>query len=200
MNKNIILEQGYKPIIISLVITITLWLFISSFFGNIALFITLFIAFIYRNPSRHIFRNSQSVLAPIDSTIEAIDIVDGKQKIYCKVNLCNTHTLRAPSDGELKIKKYQHGLNLNPNTPKASLLNEQMVLKINNLKIKLISGICNSNINYLENKKVYQGEEIGLFLDGIVTIYVNSEYQLLVNIGDKLTSGQTILFRKPNKI
>ena len=195
-NSDLILKQGYKPIIISLVIVLLLQLFISSFLSNIVLVITLFLVFIYRNPSRHIFENSKSVLAPIDGKVMSIDYVNGKQKIYCKVSLCNTHILRAPQSGNIKVKKYQHGLNLNPNSYKANVLNEQITLKFNHIKLKLISGICNTNIIEIEDKTVCQGEDMGIFLDGIVEMTIKDDYKLLVKIGDKLTSGQTIIFKR----
>ena len=43
---------------------------------------------------------------------------------------------------------------------------------------------------------VSQGDKISVFLDGLVIITVAKENELMVNIGDKLTSGQTILFKK----
>ena len=152
--------------------------------------------FIYRNPSRHIFENSKSILSPIDGKIIAIDCVDGKQKIYCKVNLCNNHILRAPQSGNFKIKKYHHGLNLNPNSYKANILNEQITIKFKNLKLKLISGICNQTIEYSEKTEAMQGENIGLFLDGIAIMTVKENFSLMIDIGDKVTAGQTIIFKK----
>ena len=195
ISKDIILEQGYKPIIIALIIVVILELFISSFLSNIALFITIFILFIYRNPKRHVFSNKNSVLSPIDAKVIAIDNVNGKQQVYCKVNLCNTHILRAPTSGKIKIRKYQHGLNLNPNSYKASILNEQITVKFNDLKLKLISGFCNTKIEFTQKEIVNQGDDIGLFIDGLAILTIKKEYKLLVNIGDSLKASQTILFK-----
>jgi phosphatidylserine decarboxylase len=150
----------------------------------------------YRNNYRHVFSNTQNVLAPIDGTITAIDNTNGKYKIYCKVGLLNNHVLRAPIDAELKIKKFKHGLNLNPNTYKASLYNEQIVLKFDDIKLKIISGLCNSKMKRPKETNVSQGDKIGVFIDGIVIITVSSKNNLLVNIGDKVTSAQTVLFKK----
>ncbi len=196
INSNILLEEGYKPLFLLIILAILLELFISSFLTNIVLFLVLFVAFIYRNPVRHIFSNSKSILSPIDGKVIAIDYIHGKKKIYCKVNLCNTHVVRAPESGKIKIKRYQHGLNLNPNSYKANILNEQIVIKFNHLKLKLISGICNQNIKCIDKLEVKQGEDIGLFLDGIAILTVKKESALMVNIGDKLTAAQTIIFKK----
>ena len=194
-NSDIILKQGYKPLVLLLILSIVLALFISSFLSNIVLLLILFTLFIYRNPSRHIFENSTSILSPIDAKVIAIDYINGKQKIYCKVNLCNNHIVRAPQSGTIKINKYQHGLNLNPNSYKASILNEQIVIKFNNLKLKLISGVCNHTIEYIDKSDIKQGGKIGLFLEGIAIITLKTSLPLMVKIGDKITAGQTIIFK-----
>ncbi len=198
MKNKFILEEGYKPVVIALISSILVDILLSDTLGDIGLLITLFILFVYRNPSRHIFENSTSVLAPVDGVVTAIDNVDGKQKIYVKVNLCNTHIVRAPISGEYKVKNVQNGLNLNPNSYKANLLNEQSTLKFKNeqLSIKFLSGMCNGKIDFKNNSTVSQGEELGLFLDGNVIITVKNENSLLIKMGDKLKAGQTLLFKK----
>ena len=195
-NNGIILAQGYKHIIIAFIIAMIIKLLISSFLGNIALIVTLFIVFAYRNPNRYIHENSYNILSPIDAVVTAIDYQDGKKNIYCKVNFCNTHIVRAPQDGEINVEKYQHGLNLNPNSYKSSLLNEQIIFKFDSLKLKLISGICNPKIQYLKKIKVTQGENFALFFDGIAIISVDENKEIFVKIGDKIKSGQTMICKK----
>ena len=191
----LILEEGYKKVVITFLISIALLLFISDCIGSIGIILSLILLYIYRGGYRHVFKNTQSVLAPIDSSITAIDETNDKYKIYCKVGLGNNHLLRAPIDADLKIKKYKRGLNLNPHTYKASLYNEQIVLKFEDLKIKLISGLYNHKMKRIKECKIEQGEKISVFLDGLVIISIPKNNKLLVKIGDKLTSGQTILYK-----
>ena len=197
MKKNkLILKEGYKYILIVFVIAIFLELFISDCLGTIGILVGVFLLFIYRGSSRHIFSNTQSVLAPIDSTVIAIDKVNGKIKIHCLVGLLNNHILRAPVDAHMKVKKFRHGLNLNPNSHKASLYNEQSVLKFDDIKLKLISGLCNPKMKRIQEENVAQGDKISVFIDGLVIITIEDDHDLLINIGDKLTAGQTILYKK----
>jgi len=197
MKKNkLILPEGYKAITITFVIAIALMIFISDCLAYIGFVIGLVLIFIYRDSSRHIFKNTSSVLAPIDGTVSAIDHENGKYKIYCKVGLCDNHILRAPIDADVKVKKYRRGLNLNPNSYKASLYNEQTVLKFSDIKIKLVSGLCNHKMKRVKECNVSQGDQISVFLDGLVVITVPENYDLIIKIGDKLTSGQSILFKK----
>jgi phosphatidylserine decarboxylase len=188
--------QGIKPVTVLALLTFISYLIFSDTLTNILFFITLFVVFIYRDTSdRKIFTNTQNVLAPVDGKVFAIDFVDDKQKIYINTNLCQGHNVKAPNDGEYKIKKYKHGLNLNPNSFKGSLLNEQITVKFNHFKLKLISGICNAKIDFDLDKNATQGESIGLFLQGNAIITVKKDHKLLVNIGEKLVGGQSVLFR-----
>lgn len=193
---NLILSEGYKTITITFVIAIVVMLFIYDCLGYIGILIGLALLFIYRDTYRHIFKNTDSFLAPIDATVSAIDHANGKYKIYCKVSLLNNHVLRAPIDADVKVKKYRRGLNLNPNSYKASLYNEQIVLKFSDIKIKLISGLYNHKMKRVKEITVSQGDKISVFLDGLVIITIPSQYDLNIKIGDKLTSGQSILFKK----
>ena len=196
MKKNkLILEEGYKKVIITFLVSIALLLFISDCLGYLGITLSIALLYIYRAGYRHVFKNTQSVLAPIDSTITAIDETNGKYKIYCKVGLGNNHLFRAPIDAEVKVKKYKRGLNLNPHTYKASLYNEQIVLKFEDLKIKLISGLFNHKMKRIKESNVEQGDKVSVFLEGLVIISIPKNNKILVKIGDKLTSGQTILYK-----
>ena len=193
---NFINPQGVKPISISIISALFLSIFISSTLGNIGFIITAFLVYIYRDTNSHIvFHNKNNILSPVDGKIFAIDNIDGKQKIYIKVSLCNGHNIKAPQDSEYKVKNYKCGLNLNPNSYKGNLLNEQVSFKFDNLKFKLISGICNSKIHFTPSSKISQGDSMGLFLQGNVVVTVKKEHQLEVEIGQKLVAGQSILFK-----
>jgi len=194
-------NRGMKPIIVLITLTI-IFSIISDFFGGLFFLLTLFSFYVFRDTKRYIFENSDSVLSPVDGKVIAIDRVDDKVKVYCKVSLCDNHTVRAPFSGEVKVKKYHKGLNLDPNTLKAKTLNEQISYKFISdnkkeyLKLKLISGFFNIGIEKTENKTLLQGDAITFFIDGIAVITVSKESELLVQIGDKISSGQSILYKK----
>ena len=197
-SNTIVLEQGYKYIAVAFVIALLFDLFISDFIANIGYIITVVLVFVYRGSSRHIYENSSHILAPIDSSVIAIDHLKEEKsyKIYCKVTLCNNDIFYAPTDCSLKIESYKHGLNLNPNSYKASLLNGQIELDCGGIEIKLISGVCNGKIDKFEQKDYKQGEMIGLFFDGLVIITIEEKENLEISIGDKLKGGQTVLLNK----
>ena len=192
-NNNIILNEGFNPILISLIVSIFLILFISNFLGDIALIFTIILTIIYRNPARNALHKSTDIIAPIDGKISAIDITKNKYKIYINVNLCNTHVLRAPIKSKIKLKLFKNGLNLNHDTYKAKLLNTQAVLKFDDIKLTLISGICNSKITLYPMQKVQQSQEFGVFLQGSVIVEVPKSKTLNIVLNDKVFSGITKL-------
>ena len=190
-NNQLILKEGFKPVVVVLLISIFLNIFISDTFGNIGFIITLALIFIYRNPSRTTVNNKGMILAPIDGTISAIDISKNKYKIYIDVNLCNTHVLRAPIKSKFKTKSLKNGLNLKSTSYKARLLNTQAVIKFDDIKVKLISGICNNDIILYENEKVEATQEVGVFLHGLVILELPRSCSINVNLNEKVYAGLT---------
>ena len=189
-NSGVLLSQGYKYIIASFVISLVL-LFICDFLGTIGFIFTAFIAYSFRDSSRPIFKNKEVILAPVDGTVIAVDFIDGKQKIYCKTTGCNTAVVRAPIDSNIEKVSYKNGLNLNPNSYKAKLLNEQVTFIFNSLELTLVSGICNPKIKYTKQTSVLQGDRVAVFVEGLAILTLDKDIKSSVNIGDKLISGQS---------
>lgn len=197
---NFISNRGIKPILGLVVLSLVASLF-CDFLSGVFIVLALFALYVFRDTKRYIYENTQSVLSPIDGKVVAIDKKDGKTKVYCKVSLFDNHTVRAPFSGELIVEKYQKGLNLNPDILKAQTLNEQIICnfetddKSTTLNLKLISGFFNVDIEKLDSKNILQGDEILFFIDGMAVVTVDDNLDLLVNIGDKLVSGQSILYK-----
>lgn len=198
-NNTMILQQGYINILIGAIASIVLLILDCEMLGSIAILVTLFLVFVYRNPSRHIYSNSRHILSPIDGKVEAIDITDNETKLYCKVGVCDVHNVKAPISGKMKVSSEQKGLNLDPKSYKGNILNSQVSLEFidkkenKHLCMKMISGKCNKEISLVEKKKVEQGENISVLTDGIVVISFLNNEKIDVNIGEKLTAGQSVL-------
>ncbi|HIP12122.1 MAG TPA: hypothetical protein EYG73_05315 [Arcobacter sp.] len=190
-NNQLILKEGFVPVVIALAISLFLNIVISDALGNIGFVVTLALIFIYRNPSRATTNNKDMILAPIDGKISAIDISKNKYKIYIDVNLCDTHVLRAPIKSKFKTKSFKNGLNLKSTSYKARLLNTQAVIKFDDIKVKLISGICNSDIVLYENEKVEATQSIGVFLNGLVIVELPRSCNIKVELNDKVYAGLT---------
>jgi phosphatidylserine decarboxylase len=199
MNKNFIVEEGYKPIFISLIITFLLYAFDLEFLGAIGVVFTLLLVYIYRDTARYIYENPSNILAPIDGKVIALEEKNDKIKIYVQVSLLDNHNIRSPFKSQCSIKMRQFGLNLDPSSYKGSLLNEQVKLKLlsneykdKSIELKLISGFYNPSISINSNENYEQGETLGLFVNGIAEITLDS-METSIKINDKIKAGQTII-------
>ncbi|MBT3280729.1 MAG: hypothetical protein HOF69_06890 [Campylobacteraceae bacterium] len=193
MNNFIILSQGIKPIVISFILAVLTSSFISDTLGNLLLVVTLFIMFIFRNTKREIKRDGTEILSIIDGTVDAIDKSIETTKVYINVSILDSHILRAPIDAQMISQNHINGLNLNPNSFKATKLNESLDLNFDNINVNLLSGICNNKLD-IHSSNVVKGDEIGLFLNGVVTLtFKNKDIKLNINLGDKVKAGQTVI-------
>lgn len=197
-NKGFFIADGAKVVLSSAALTLVLFL-ICNTLGVLAAAITLFLGYIFRNDSRYIFANSRNILSPVDAVVSAIDADDKEYKIYCKVSLLGSRKVLAPIEGKLDIKRVQRGLNLDPNSFKASLLNEQVQIELSNevnlkkVGLKLIAGKYSNAVDITSNEDISQGEAIATLVDGIVVVTLPKDETLNIKIGEKLKAGQTNL-------
>lgn len=189
-NVDLIMPSGYKSIAIAFFVSIVSFLFICDTLGWIALLAGLFFLYSHRNPILgFIPKDEKNIYAPIQGKISSIDTKEDKYKVYIDVNLCNAHVLRAPKDGKFTIKKFIHGLNLCHNTYKAKQFNTRATIKIDDVKMKLLVGLCNKEISFTKEsgEKVETSDIIGMFFHGQVCVeFPKDKYDIQVSIGDKL--------------
>lgn len=193
-NINILAKEGYKSIGIAFVSALVFDFIIGcGFMATLLYLLTIAFIFMYRNPERNAQSNQNEFLAPIDGTINSIDIKDGKKYLYIDVSLCDTHLLRSPVDSDFKIPFYRKGLNLSTFKYKAKKLNEKMIIDFGKIKMTLLSGLCNTQLNIKQRDNVSKGERIGIFLNGTITLELSNKEKLFVQIGDKVKAGETII-------
>jgi len=196
MKKNnfLILSQGYNKILSVLLLSILFDIVSFDTLSCMGYTFVVILLFIYRNPSINNFsKDTNNFFSPVDGKIIAIDKTKNKQKIYINVSICNTHLVTSPKDCTMSIHKIKNGLNLPCNTYKAKKLNNQITLKFDNIKVKFISGICNNEINFINPIKLKLGDEIGLFMQGLVIIELPLNTNLEVNLNNKVYSNKTLI-------
>lgn len=195
-NNSFFIANGNYIVPAAIIVTIVLFM-ICSVLGFLSAVISIFLYKAFKNDTRDIFVNTQNILSPIDGEVMAIDIVNNKKKIYCKKNIFQSAKFLSPVKGEVKTTFFQKGINLNPNSFKASILNEQLRLTISNedfsLQLDLISGKFNTPLENNISDLVDQGEYIITFFDGVTVITLDENIELNVKLGDKLKAGQTKL-------
>lgn len=191
MTNKFIAKEGISYIYISFAIFVISYLFICDTLAFISFFITLFLIFIYRNNLK-VKAKVDSVVSPISGEIMAIDKVDSFNVIYLNVGLLDSHILIAPKDSFFKVESHKNGLNLCVNSYKAKELNEKRVLSFDNIKLELISGRFNISHNFIDNQEIKQYDKIGIFINGIVKIYIPTSYHLNLKLGQKIKTGEVL--------
>ena len=135
---------------------------------------------------------SKIIISPVNGEIEAIDYIQNKIKVYINVAMLSNLKAVAPQDSTMKILKFQRGLNLDPNSYKGTLLNEQISLQFDNCQIDFISGLCNKSINFIKKDNVYRTEKLGSFWQGLVVVTLDKDIQLNISLGEKINLGDII--------
>ncbi len=199
------------------------YFFISLFFGIITypiydiisyfiFILTIYIYYFFRDPIR-IIPEEEGILSPADGKV----IFAGKSKlpdelmsdeIVNKVsifmNIFNVHVNRIPYDGVIKDIKYIEGSFFNASLDKSSKKNERNIVTIKNKKNEKIifvqiAGLIARRIvcDLKINQKVNRGSKFGIIKFGSrVDIYLPKDYNLLVQINQKVKAGETIISNK----
>ena len=205
--------EGYKFLIISSIITLIL-LSISSFFGLIFIFITIWVYYFFRDPERIVLEDSNYLVSPADGRISSISEVkgpielglDNKQftKVSIFMNVFDCHVNRSPSNGEIEEIFYKPGKFLNASLDKASEENERNYFKIKieetneNIVVVQIAGLIARRIvtQVQKSQKIKQGDRLGMIRFGSrVDIYF-SKRNTMVKVGQNVIAGESLIARK----
>ena len=205
--------EGYKFLIISSIITLVL-LSISSFFGFIFIFVTIWVYYFFRDPERIVIEDSNYLVSPADGRISSISEVkgpielglDNKQftKVSIFMNVFDCHVNRSPSNGEIEEIFYKPGKFVNASLDKASEENERNYFKIKseetneNIVVVQIAGLIARRIvtQVQKSQKVKQGERLGMIRFGSrVDIYF-SKRNTMVKVGQNVIAGESLIARK----
>ena len=203
--------EGYKFLIISSIITLIL-LSISSFFGLIFIFITIWVYYFFRDPERIVIEDQNYLTSPADGRISSISEVkgpvelglDSKQftRVSIFMNVFDCHVNRSPSNGEIEEIFYKPGKFLNASLDKASEENERNYFKIKdeeneNIVVVQIAGLIARRIvtQVQKTQKIKQGERLGMIRFGSrVDIYF-SRRNTMVKVGQNVIAGESLIAR-----
>ncbi|MDA9596308.1 phosphatidylserine decarboxylase [bacterium] len=204
--------EGYKFLVIAVVITIVLLAF-SGFLGTIGLILTVWVYYFFRDPERVIIEDDNYLVSPADGEVIKVEDVDGPKevglenkkfkKISIFMNVFDCHVNRTPCSGTVDEILYKPGKFLNASFDKASEDNERNYYKIkdnhgNDIIVVQIAGliarriVCETN----KNQELNQGDRIGMIRFGSRADVYYENYEPLVKIGQKTISGETLLAKK----
>ena len=202
--------EGYKFLVISVILTLILWS-ISDFFGFIFTLISIWVYYFFRDPERIIIQDNSYLVSPADGIISSIIEINGpielglENKKFTRVsifmNVFDCHVNRSPSDGEIEDIFYKPGKFLNASLDKASEENERNYLKIKDNKtadgiavVQIAGLIARRIVTHVEKRQsITQGQRIGMIRFGSrVDVYYN-ERKTMIKVGQNVTAGETLI-------
>jgi phosphatidylserine decarboxylase len=162
----------------------------------------------FRNPKRNTIPNPNQIIAPADGKVVVIE--DTEESEYFKgmrkqisifMSPFNVHVNRNPVSGVVTFFKYHPGKYLMAWDPKSSTENERttVVVKAENgteVLFRQIAGFLARRIVWYvkEKQPVSQGKEFGFIKFGSrVDVYVPLNAKVTVNIGQKVSGGETVI-------
>jgi len=183
----------------------TPWLSWLIFFGTLVLLI--FIISFFRIPQRVYTVDENSIIAPADGKIVAIEEIqadeyftDRRLQLSIFMSPLNVHVNRNPVSGEVAYNKYHKGKYLVAWHPKSSTDNERFTTVYRNnekeILVKQIAGaLAKRIVNFLQvGQKVEQSAEMGFIKFGSrVDVLMPSDVKLNVKIGDIAKGGVTVI-------
>lgn len=213
-------KEGYKTIIFSLFISLSIVALISLLWPGQTLFHILFYLLIplfnvwvisfFRVPVRKTMFSDNAVISAADGRIVAIEEVFEDEFLNARcmqvsvfMSPFNVHVNWYPVNGKVAYVKYHPGKYLVAFHPKSSQLNERssIALQTNQgqfILMRQIAGMLARRIVYYskQDDEVKQGQEFGIIRFGSrVDFFLPLDAHIQVKIGDKVRAKKTVLAR-----
>src|SRR5215471_14038651 len=163
----------------------------------------------FRDPERNVPSDPNVIVAPADGTV--MDIIELEETEVLKfkarrvgifLSIFDVHTNRAPIDGHVVYRQRKPGLFLDARRADCSEKNESMTWAFENPRVTIvarqITGAIARRIVAWANvgDELNKGERFGMIRFGSRTeLYLPLNAEVLVNVGDHVLGGSTIIAR-----
>lgn len=204
-------KEGYPFIGIGLAVTLFFYMLDADFLGTIALILTVWVYYFFRDPVRVTPMGDDLIIAPADGVVHMITEVvpplelelgvEPLTRISIFLNVFNVHVNRVPASGTISRLYYHPGKFLNANLEKASEENERQLAKVtcqngSEIGFVQIAGLVARRIkcNLHEGQGVASGERFGLIRFGSrMDVFLPRGVNPLVCVGQIAVAGETVL-------
>ena len=204
--------EGYKFLVIVIVLTIFLYFF-SSFLGLLGLFLSVWVYYFFRDPERISINDDNYLVSPADGLVlQVYETLGPKElglenkkftKVSIFMNVFDCHVNRIPCDGKVSEIVYKPGKFFNASLDKASEDNERNYYKIINNQgedviVVQIAGLMARRIvcEISEDQNLKQGDRIGIIRFGSRADIYFENYIPLVKVNQKTIAGETLLAKR----
>ncbi len=203
-------RAGWPFIAASAIVALGLFLFFPPL-AWIAVLLTAFCIFFFRDPERIVPVRQGLAVSPADGLVSSVDQVAppaeldmGTQavtRVSVFLSVFDVHINRVPCDGTITALSYHHGKFLNASLDKASEENERQLVRMTledgrHVAFVQIAGLIARRIvcNLRDGQVVRAGEHFGLIRFGSRTdIYLPAGVASLVSVGQRMIGGETVV-------
>ena len=204
--------EGYKFLVIVIVLTIFLYFF-SSFLGLLGLFLSVWVYYFFRDPERISINDDNYLVSPADGLVlQVYETLGPKElglenkkfnKVSIFMNVFDCHVNRTPCDGKVSEIIYKSGKFINASLDKASEDNERNYYKITDNQgedviVVQIAGLMARRIvcEISKDQNLKQGDRIGIIRFGSRADIYFENYIPLVKVNQKTIAGETLLAKR----
>ncbi len=205
-------DEGYKFIIIFIIVTILLYL-IHGFLGFVGFVLTIWCYYFFRDPERISIGDENFLTSPADGMVLQVLETNGPKELglenkkYKKIsifmNVFDCHVNRSPCSGKVSEILYKPGKFINASLDKASEDNERNYYKIKNshgeeIIVVQIAGLVARRIvtETSIDEVLQQGSKIGMIRFGSRAEIYFENYEPLVKVNQKTIAGETLIAKK----
>jgi phosphatidylserine decarboxylase len=207
-------KEGLIFVVPSLLLSLLLLVFHLYILSLIFIFLFLFFAYFFRNPKRIGQSGAAELTAPADGRVTGIEelteeeFLKGRaQRVSTFMGLADVHVNRAPCEGvvsRVSHKPGRYGLAFRKEVDKENERNYILLDRGNErLLVVQIAGFLARRICcwIREKDTLRKGDPLGIIAFGSrVDIYIPPDYEIMVQLGQKVKSGLTLLARKKGEI
>ncbi len=197
---------GLPPLVLGGVSYLLHWYVEASVLVLLALFVFSF----FRDPERVIPTEPGAVVSPGDGRVVVVTEEENAgrpgKRLSIFLAVWNVHVNRSPAAGTIAKLEYRPGKFLAAMRERASVENEQNVFTLTTeageMVFKQIAGLIARRVVSWKKagEKVARGERIGLVRFGSrVDVWVPKEAEILVEVGENVKGGSSVLARWPAK-
>ncbi|MGC2237250.1 MAG: phosphatidylserine decarboxylase [Pyrinomonadaceae bacterium] len=176
------------------------WIFAALFFA-----LALFMVYFFRDPKRTMPTEDDIIVSAADGKVTRIDETENGKLVSVFLSPVDVHINRSPISGKVIKVDYLKGKKVPATRNDASLVNERNSLTIEGEKMTVvctqIAGILARRIVCWSKAgdNLDLGEKFGLIkFSSRTDLLMPKEVEILVEIGDRVVGGETIIARLNN--
>ncbi len=201
-------REGYPFIAFALFVTVVMALLEYELLSLIAVFLSGFVFYFFRDPERVSPDDEDAVVSPADGKVISVEkIFDDRfvsehvYKISIFMSVFDVHVNRIPFAGEVEKIQYTPGSFYAANTDQGGLANENCGVVLSSTKdfryaVVQVAGLLARNIVcWAEKGDVFErGSRFGMIRFGSrVDIYLPQNIQIEVRSGQRVKAGESVI-------